>query len=50
MCFKVSKYLWYTYTCIPQLKATYIGYVLTSTKNASHIVTDFLAMIKENEQ
>ena len=25
-------------------------YILTSTKNASLIITDFLAMIKENEQ
>ena len=23
--FKVSEYLWYTYTCISKLKATYIG-------------------------
>ena len=27
-----------------------VGTILTSTKNASLIITDFLAMIKENEQ
>ena len=27
-----------------------IQHILTSTKNASLIITDFLAMIKENEQ
>ena len=27
----------------------YEEYILTSTKNASLIITDFLAMIKENE-
>ena len=29
---------------------TYGHYILTSTKNASLIITDFLAMIKGNEQ
>ena len=42
--------VWYIYELISVCHVMHVVQKLTSTKNASIIITDFLAMIYQNEQ